>query len=286
MLLSLRDVILPVIGVAVLLVVGGMTWLYFSQERLIFYPQRLDQEAARILQRAYPSAEPVELEVDSGVKVRGWLVHGQTRAPAPLVIYFGGNGEEVSWLVTESPRLAPWAVLLVNYRGYGLSYGRPSESVLYKDAVAIHDWASGRPDIDARRIVLVGRSLGTGVATYLAAQRTVSGVVLVSPYDNLVEVARGVYPYLLVDYFMRYRFDSAARAKLIHAPLLALVADQDTIVRPERSHSLVRAWGGPAHLELLVGVGHNDIQLHPHYWPLIAAFLADRATAQQVATTP
>ncbi|HTO45297.1 MAG TPA: alpha/beta fold hydrolase [Burkholderiales bacterium] len=283
MLLSLRDVILPVIGVAVLLVVGGMTWLYFSQERLIFYPQRLDLEAARILQRAYPSAEPVELEVDSRVKVRGWLVHGQTRAPAPLVIYFGGNGEEVSWLVTESARLAPWAVLLINYRGYGLSDGRPSESVLYKDAVAIHDWAAGRPDIDARRIVLVGRSLGTGVATYLAAQRAVSGVVLVSPYDNLVEVARGVYPYLLVDYFMRYRFDSAARAKLIHAPLLALVADQDTIVRPERSRSLVRAWGGPAHLELLVGVGHNDIQLHPHYWPLIAAFLAERAVAQQLA---
>src|SRR5262249_33253167 len=117
-------------------------------------------------------------------------------------------------------------------------------------------------------------------------QRAVSGVVLVSPYDNLVEVARGVYPYLPVDGFMRYRFDSAARAKLIHVPLLALVADQDTIVRPERSQSLVQAWAGPAHLELLVGVGHNDIQLHPRYWPLITAFLAERAAAHQVAAAP
>jgi len=145
---------------------------------------------------------------------------------------------------------------------------------------------SARPDIDAQRIVVVGRSLGTGVATYLASQRAVSGVVLVSPYDNLVEVARGVYPYLLVDHFMRYRFDSAARAKLIRVPLLALVADRDTIVRPERSQSLVRAWAGPAHLELLVGVGHNDIQLHPRYWPLIAAFLAERAAQHQVAAAP
>lgn len=286
MLLSLRDVVLPVIGVAVLLIVGGFTWLYFTQERLIFYPQRLEQDAARVLQRAYPSAEAVELEVDSGVKLRGWLARGQARAPNPLVVYFGGNGEEVSWLVTEAARLHPWAVLLVNYRGYGLSDGRPSESALYKDAVALYDWVNARSDIDARRIVVVGRSLGTGVATYLASQRAVSGVVLVSPYDNLVEVARAVYPYLLVDYFMRYRFDSAARAKLIHAPLLALVADQDTIVRPERSQSLVRAWAGPARLELLVGVGHNDIQLHPRYWPLIAAFLAERAAADQVAAAP
>lgn len=286
MLLSLRDVILPVIGVAVLLVIGGLTWLYFTQERLIFYPQRLDQDSARVLQRAYPSAEPVELEVDSGVKLRGWLVRGQARVSNPLIVYFGGNGEEVSWLVTEAARLHPWALLLVNYRGYGLSDGRPSENALYKDAVALYDWVSARPDIDARRIVVVGRSLGTGVATYLASHRPVSGVVLVSPYDTLVEVARGVYPYLLVDHFMRYRFDSAARAKLIHAPLLALVADQDTIVRPERSQSLVRAWGGPAHLELLVGVGHNDIQLHPRYWPLIAAFLAERAAAHHVAAAP
>jgi len=285
-LLSLRDVILPVIGVAVLLIVGGLTWLFFTQERLIFYPQRLDREAAQVLQRAYPSAEPVELEADSGVKLRGWLVRGPGRASNPLVVYFGGNGEEVSWLVTEAARLHPWAVLLVNYRGYGLSDGRPSESALYKDAVALYDWVSARPDIDARRIVVVGRSLGTGVATYLASQRAVSGVVLVSPYDNLVEVARGVYPYLPVDGFMRYRFDSAARAKLIHVPLLALVADQDTIVRPERSQSLVQAWAGPAHLELLVGVGHNDIQLHPRYWPLITAFLAERAAARQVAAAP
>src|SRR5262249_22796712 len=139
----------------------------------------------------------------------------QPRAPCPLVIYFGGNAEEVSWLLQESPRLAPWALLLVNYRGYGLSDGRPSESALYNDAVALYDWVTARPDTDARRIVFVGRSLGTGVATYLASQRTVSGVVLVSPYDNLVEVARGVYPYLPVDGLMRYRFDSAARAKRI-----------------------------------------------------------------------
>jgi hypothetical protein len=284
MLLSLRDAILPVLGLTVLLVAGVFAWVYFTQERLIFYPQRLDEGAVRFLQRSHPSAEPFELEADGGVRLRGWLVSGQARAPCPLVIYFGGNAEEVSWLVPEWSRVPAWALLLVNYRGYGLSDGRPSETTLYRDAVALYDRATARADIDSRRVVVLGRSLGTGVATYLASQRPVAGVVLISPYDNLVEVARGVYPFLPVDRFLRHRFDSAARAGLIHAPLLALVAARDNVIPPERSQNLVQAWGGPARLELLDGVDHNTIHLHPRYWALITAFLAERAGARPAAS--
>ena len=278
MLMSLRDAILPVLGVTVLLIAGVFAWVYFTQERLIFYPQALDEGTARIFQRSYPDAQPFELETERGVRLRGWLVgNGRARAPRPLVIYFGGNAEEVSWLGPEWSRVPAWALLLVNYRGYGLSDGRPTEAALYRDALALYDRAAGLTDIDARRVVVLGRSLGTGVATYLASQRPVAGVVLISPYDNLVEVARAVYPFLPVDRFMRYRFDSAARAGRIHAPLLALVAAQDTLILPERSRQLVQAWGGPARLEVLDGVAHGDIQLHPRYWPLIAAFLAERS---------
>jgi uncharacterized protein len=284
MLLSLRDAVLPVLGVAAVLVVGVFAWMYFTQERLIFYPQRLDEGAVRILQRSHPNAQPFELEADAGVRLRGWLVSGQGPAPCPLVIYFGGNAEEVSWLVPEWSRVSGWALLLMNYRGYGLSDGRPSETALYRDAVALYDRAIGRVDIDAQRVVVFGRSLGTGVATYLASQRQVAGVVLISPYDNLAEVARGVYPFLPVDRFLRYRFDSAARATLIHAPLLALVAAQDTLIPPERSRELARVWGGPARLELLQGADHNTIHLHPRYWPLIAAFLAERAAGLPTAS--
>ncbi len=115
------------------------------------------------------------------------------------MIYFGGNGEEVSWLVPEFSRVPDWAALLVNYRGYGLSEGQPSETKLYRDALALYDRATRRPDIDSGRVIVMGRSLGTGVATYLASQRPVAGVVLISPYDSLVQVAREAYPFLPVN---------------------------------------------------------------------------------------
>ena len=89
----------------------------------------------------------------------------------------------------------------------------------------------------------------------------------------MVEVARGVYPFLPVDLLLRHRFESDQRAPSIHAPLLALVAAQDTLIRPERSRRLVQAWGGPARLEVLDGVDHNTIHTHPQYWPLIDGFL-------------
>jgi uncharacterized protein len=281
---SLRDAILFALVVTALLAVGLCLLVYLTQERLIFFPQRLDERAAMSIQQSYPRAEAFELVAEDGVRLHGWLVDGPIRRASPLVIYFGGNGEEVSWLVSEFSRVSDWAALLVNYRGYGLSEGQPSETVLFRDALALYDRTTRRPDIDSRCVIVMGRSLGTGVATYLASQRPVAGVVLVSPYDSLVQVARGAYPFLPVDLLLRHRFDSMVRAPSIHAPLLALVAERDDIVRPERSRQLVQTWGGPARLELLDGVDHNTIHLHSNYWRLIGAFLADHAKPAPVAT--
>jgi len=273
----LREILLPVLGVVVLGATLLGLLLFLIQDRLIFYPQPLDARAAEALQRAVARSEPFALDTDDGVRLQGWFIRGKGSAPWPLVIYFGGNAEEVSWLVPEWARVSEWALLLVNYRGYGLSGGRPSERAMYRDALALYDRVLRRTDVDGTRVVVFGRSLGTGVATYLAAQRSVAGVVLVSPYDSLVELGRGVYPFLPVGLLLRHRFDSAARAPQITAPLLAIVAAQDTLIRPERSRALVQAWGGPARLDVLSGVQHDDVHLHPAYWSTIVAFLRELA---------
>ena len=269
----LRDALLPVLGLLVLGATLLGLLLFLFQDRLIFFPQPLDARAAHALQRTVARSEPFTLDTDDGVRLQGWFIRGEGHPPWPLVIYFGGNAEEVSWLLPEWPRVSDWALLLVNYRGYGLSGGRPSEQVMYRDALALYDRVLPRSDVDSAHVVVFARSLGTGVATYLASRRPVAGVVLVSPYDSLVELARGVYPLLPVKLLLRHRFDSAARAPQITAPLLAIAGAQDTLIRPERSRALVQAWGGPARLEVLGGVEHNDVHLHPAYWSLIVAFL-------------
>src|SRR5262249_19315765 len=157
-------------------------------------------------------------------------------------LYFGGNAEEVSWLVETAPPLGAWALLLVNYRGYGRSEGRPGERALFADALLLHDWARGRPEVDRSRIAAMGRSLGPGVAVHLAAERALAGVVLVSPFDSLTAVAQRHYPWLPVRWLLRHPFDSLARAPSIQTPLLCLTAGRDTIVPPAHSARLCAAW--------------------------------------------
>src|SRR5215471_9260085 len=228
MLKSLLKIVLGVVlGVPLLM------WLF--QERLIFFPRPLESRPAP---RA--NLEEVAITAADGSKLRGWLVKG-AGAPAPLLIYFGGNAEEVSWLVEVAEKFAGWSLLLVNFRGYGESEGRPSESALFADALAIYDFAKNRPDVNPERIVAMGRSLGTGVAVHLAAERKLRGVILVSPYDSMVAVGSRHYPFLPVSLMLRHRFDSLSRAPRIDAPLLALVAGDDRIVPPQHSRALFEA---------------------------------------------
>src|SRR5207302_244523 len=123
-----------VLGVAI----GVPLFMWFFQERMLFFPRPL---ASRPAPR--PNVEEVSIAAADGVKLWGWLVKGDG-TPAPLVIYFGGNAEEVSWLVDLADQFAGWSLLLVNFRGYGESEGKPGEKELLDDGLVIYDYATGR----------------------------------------------------------------------------------------------------------------------------------------------
>ena len=250
---------------AVALTIPLLMWQF--QERLIFFPRPLESRPAQ-----RPNLDEVTIPAADGSKLRGWLVKG-AEARAPLVIYFGGNAEEVSWLVEVAEKFAGWSLLLVNYRGYGESEGEPGETALFADALAIHDYARRRPDVNPERIVAMGRSLGTGVAVYLAAERPLRGVILVSPYDSLLAVARRHYPFLPMSLMLRHRFDSLSRAPRIEAPLLSLVALDDRVVPASHSRTLFETWRGPKTWREIPHADHDSIAGEPAYWSEIAAFL-------------
>src|SRR5262245_23236673 len=239
------------------------------QERLIFMPQPLIGPGPA--QR--PGLEEVEIASVDGPRLRGWLVKAPVER-APLLIYFGGNAEEVSWLVAEAPRLRPWSLLLVNYRGYGRSEGRPGQRELFADALRLHDWAREQPAVAPGPVAAMGRSLGGGVAVYLAAQRPLAGVVLVTPFDSLTAVAQHHYPWLPVRWLLRHPFDSLTLAPAIRTPMLCLVAGRDRIVPPVHAARLYAAWGGPRRRVDFPDADHNDVASEPGFWPAIAGFLA------------
>lgn len=262
----------------VLLVSYGLivVFLYAFQERLIFMPQHISEERLQYIAEKYPETEEVQITTFDDTVLHGWLMEKGVSENSPLVIYFGGNAEEVSGFLEEAEGAdfsEDWSVLAVNYRGYGLSEGNPGEKRILSDAVEIYDFIAQRAGIDKERIVVMGRSLGTGVAINLAAQRDVAGLILVSPYDSIKSVAQNKLPFVPVSMLIRHPFDSLSLAPEIKSPMLALVAAEDRIVSPEHSKKLLQEWGGEYELQIVENRCHNTIHLSNDFWKSINSFL-------------
>jgi pimeloyl-ACP methyl ester carboxylesterase len=245
--------------------------LYFAQDGLIFYRQPISEARRAEIARGHHAVESVFIAAADGTRLHAWHL----KAGPVLVLYFGGNAEEVSWMLeaarAETPGVS-W--LLADYRGYGQSGGRPSEKALVADAVLLYDYAAKLPGVDAKRIHAFGRSLGSGVTVALAAERPLAGLVLVTPFDSLAAVAKRYYWYLPVDWMLRHRFDSVALAPRLSAPLLCLVAERDEVIPPAHAERLFAAWGGPKRQVVLRGSVHNATDGAPAFWPAIRGFLA------------
>lgn len=267
---------LLVIGKAALagyVLIAGLA--YVMQDRLLFFPQPLAAGDLRAIAARYPRAEEIRLPVEEGITLHGWYLKPmEAAAPrTPVLIYFGGNAEEVSWLLGQAPRFAGYSLALMNYRGYGGSGGRPSEAALYSDALRIYDHAIARADVDAARVVLMGRSLGTAMAVHVAARRSATAVLLVSPFDSVLDLGRRHYPILPVSWLLRHRFDAKIDAGRIHAPVFVLTAANDSIIPRPHSRALYEAWRGPKAWREIQGADHNDVSDSPAYWQEIGEFL-------------
>ncbi|HVF65332.1 MAG TPA: alpha/beta hydrolase [Casimicrobiaceae bacterium] len=252
--------------VVVALVVGIPAAAWFSQERLIFFPQPLTDTT-----HLPAHAKPLDVVAADGTHLAGFTMIGSMR-PAPVILYFGGNAEEISWTLADVRWPRTHMIAGLNYRGYGRSQGKPGEVALVSDGLVLYDAIAARPEVDPRRIIVVGRSLGTGVAARVAVGRPVAGAILISPYDSLVAVGRGHYPWLPVSWLLRHRFDSVSAVKDARVPLLTIVGTADGIIPPGRSRALHDAWSGPKHWLAIDGAGHNDLSMSREFWDGIARF--------------
>jgi len=273
-----ESVLVSVLKIAAAVAVGLPLVVYLAQDSLIFYRQPLPEARRAEITRRFPAASEVTINAADGTKLHGWLVKPPGVERAPLVLYYGGNAEEVSHMLEavgdtvrgDTPGVA-W--LLVNYRGYGASEGSPSQVSLVADALAQYDYATALPNMDVQRIFVFGRSLGSGVAVQLAAHRPVRGVILVSPYDSLAAVAKRYYWYLPVDWMLKHRFDSIGAAPQMKQPLLCFIAERDDVIPPEHAERLFAAWAGPKRRVLLGGAGHNTTDSTQGFWPSVRDFL-------------
>ena len=215
--------------------------LYLLQRHLIYFPV-----AAQL-----PPTDPLLLQ-QANASV---LVSRQKRDSQQALLYFGGNAEDVSVSLPEFAAAFPeHAIYLMHYRGYGGSTGRPSEQALVNDALALYDQLHSKHN----NITVVGRSLGSGVAMQLAAQRNVSQLVLITPFDSLSALAAKQFPCFPVQWLLKDTFNSIDYAPAVNSPTLLLVAEQDEIIGRAHSEALYQAFApGVATLQRYTG-NHNS----------------------------
>ncbi|WP_426339518.1 alpha/beta hydrolase [Pseudoduganella sp. S-14] len=221
--------------------------VFFRQRSMIYYPQAFEGGTV--------------LALDGGARV-GVTLHEQQGPSA--VIYFGGNAEAVGYSLPELQAAFPGQSLyLMHYRGYGATPGEPTEVDLFADAQALYEHVRAQHP----RVTLVGRSLGSGIATRLASVKAVERLVLVTPYDSMAAAASHHFPWLPVRLLLRDRYDSASYAPNINAPTTILAAERDEVIPRASSEALYRSFRtGLATFHVVPGVGHNDISLRALPW--------------------
>jgi fermentation-respiration switch protein FrsA (DUF1100 family) len=235
---------------------GGLVGLIYFSQRAILYPGA----NAGLMPPGLPGragwGEAVSIETPDGETLQA--LYSKPEAGTPSVLFFLGNADRVGnyGFLAQALAARGFGLLAVSYRGYARSTGSPSEDGLLTDGLAAFDWLAARSD---GGIVLLGQSLGSGVAVNAAAERPVAGVILVSAFESMVAVARSHYPYLPVGSLLKDTFRSDRRIGHVSAPKLFIHGRRDNIIPLASAEALYRL--APESKQMLIydAYGHNDL---------------------------
>ena len=236
--------------VLVVLYIAAAVILYFSQRKFLYFPQK-----------SVSVVDEKEIEIRNGETIlKGWVVNeGKENA----ILYYGGNAESIEYNIPLfKNKFNKHTVYLISYRGYGMSDGAPTETGLCKDAVHIYDEIKNRHN----KISLIGRSLGSGVATYVAANRPVDKLVLITPFDSVKKVAQQIFWMYPMSLLLKDKFESDRHVKEITSETMIMVAEKDEVIPRKRTDALIAKFK-PEQLTVKVinEAGHNSISMFPEF---------------------
>ena len=273
---SWRILFIIAIGLAVGLVLTvGFLWNQLER-RYIFFPTA---EVPFTPAGAGLKYEEVSFDTGGGLRLHGWYIAGAAEAESSTWIWFHGNGGNIGHRVDELAMLHHRLgvnLFIFDYQGYGQSQGEPTEQGTYQDSRAALEYVSNRPGIDPSQIVYFGRSLGAAVAVELATEKPPSGLILVSPFSSVSDMARVAFPFLPLNRLLKGRYDSVSRIRQIHAPLLIIHGAQDEMVPVGQGRALFEAANEPKTFQVLPLAAHNDTHINggPGYWDALEEFSA------------
>ena len=240
-----------------------LVYMYLTQDSAVFNPNEIEKSSPFVLE----GKEDVSLEVEKNLFIRGVYKKSKYKN-APLIIYFGGNADDATRILLHLKNLNDFDIVAYNYRGFVNSDGKPSQEVLFADGLKIYDKYAKKRDV-----VLIGRSLGTGVASYLAKKRDVKGVILITPYDSIVSIGQKRYPYLPVRWLLNNKFESVKFLPHVDAPVGLIEVFEDKTIPKYHFDRLKKSVKNLSlHVELK-DTTHGDVLKHPEFEKVIKEML-------------
>lgn len=229
--------------------------LRWAEPYMIYFPSREVERTPAAIGLAFEEVAP---STEDGLQLHGWFVTARVKS-SPTALILHGNAGNISHRLAKLAILHELGmnVLLIDYRGYGRSEGKPDEQGLYFDARAAHAYLTQARGIPECNIILYGESLGSAIAVDLAAQSELGGVILEAPFTSMADVGRDVYPFLPVGLLARSKYNSLSKIGRVSSPLLLLHSRDDELIPIRHSERLLAAAPGPKRLVELAG-RHND----------------------------
>ena len=249
--------VLMLVSVAGLFYLALVGFMYAVQSSLVYLPDLPGRELVATPEDVGLGYRTLAIPTSDGETLHAWLV------PAPeargTLLFFHGNAGNISHRLDSIAMFQRLGlnVLILDYRGYGRSTGKPSEQGTYRDAQAAWDYLTRTSGESPQRIVLFGRSLGGAVAAWLAARVQPAALVLESSFTSVPDLGAQIYPWLPVRLISRLRYDTRARLPQVRVPLLIIHSRDDEIVPFRHGRELFAAANQPKTFLELRG-GHND----------------------------
>jgi fermentation-respiration switch protein FrsA (DUF1100 family) len=229
------------------------------EDSLIFHPSAEIVQTPR--QAGLQFQDHFFTSVD-GVRLHGWFIpHHDARA---TLVWFHGNAGNISHRVENIKLLHDKVkinIFIFDYRGYGRSAGSISEEGVYRDGAAALDFVRQELAVEAKSLIIFGRSLGAAVAAEMALRFACRGLILETPFTSIRDMAKTVFPVLPIGPFLRTRFDVLEKITHVKVPLLVLHGDRDDLVPYEQGQKVFAAARGPKEFYTINGAKHNDTYL-------------------------
>jgi len=230
--------------------------LYFTQRSLLYYPSHSYVSPAEA--NANRALQEISLKTADRIDLKAWYAPA-TSQPC-TIIFFHGNADSLQTAaqIADPYIAAGYGFVVAEYRGYSGLPGEPTEDGLYADGRAVIEALTQR-GVGTRQILLMGHSLGTGVAIEMALENHVGGLMLLAPYLSMPKVAQAHFSIFPVGILVRDRFDNAKKIGKIHAPLLMVNGANDQVIPPAQGRALFELANEPKQMRTFPGRGHNDL---------------------------